>query len=50
MVILCDDLWLLIFWSTGVDINVSSSQAAPALDNDDIELPDEVEDDEVDEE
>uniref|UniRef100_A0A453H9R7 Uncharacterized protein n=1 Tax=Aegilops tauschii subsp. strangulata TaxID=200361 RepID=A0A453H9R7_AEGTS len=34
----------------GVDINVSSSQAAPALDNDDIELPDEVEDDEDDEE
>ncbi|VAH94856.1 unnamed protein product [Triticum turgidum subsp. durum] len=34
----------------GADINVSSSQAAPALDNDDIELPDEVEDDEDDEE
>lgn len=48
MVILCDDLWLLIL--TGADINVSSSQAAPALDNDGIELPDEVEDDEDDEE
>ncbi|XP_044980172.1 lariat debranching enzyme [Hordeum vulgare subsp. vulgare] len=33
----------------GVDTNVSSSQAAPALDDDAIELPDEVEDDEGDE-
>jgi hypothetical protein len=49
VVILCGNLWLPIFRSTGVNRNASSSQPAHPLNNDDIELPDEIEDDEDDE-